>query len=73
MLFDSFYFKRIVPLSSPSCRLYEPEAGMEALRAGSGVGGPKDQIFNVRIKTGLSIIVPDALNCRLSPPDLGRP
>ena len=24
---------------SPSCRLYEPEAGLEALRAGSGAGG----------------------------------
>jgi hypothetical protein len=24
---------------SPSCRLYEPEAGLEALQAGSGTGG----------------------------------
>ncbi len=27
------------PTLSPSCKLYEQEAGLEALRAGSGAGG----------------------------------
>jgi hypothetical protein len=42
----------------PSCRLYEPEAGLEALRAGSGAGGQHSFTLHVdmlRIATDISI------------------